>query len=254
MEETGGVNWQLLAEPPLLEAHAAHVWLVPFAASPSLAAARVVLDAAERSRSERMLARRVRDAFISVRWALRHLLGCYTGCTPAAVQLRLEPSGRPFLAGDAVCFSVTHTDAFGMLAFAPGPSPLGVDAEMQPPARSFERVVRRVFRDDTAMLLLSQPPAGRAASFLAAWTQREAHVKAVSGGLFATPDVLPFAWPRPVRDVVRVREISPAAREWSVAGLCLEGALPFTAQATLVAAPSTAVVRCFTYGGPSATG
>src|SRR5690606_5421059 len=53
-------------------------------------------------------------------------------------------------------------------------------------------IARRILHPDTVALLGALPPQHRNRAFIDAWLQREAHVKAVGGGLFRTGDVLPF--------------------------------------------------------------
>jgi 4'-phosphopantetheinyl transferase len=80
-------------------------------------------------------------------------------------------------------------------------------------------VARRVFHTDTCALLQRLDEAARTTAFIDAWTQREAHVKAVGGGLFHTPDLLPFDAGQPVDATVSIVRERNGDAEWSIARL-----------------------------------
>lgn len=133
-----------------------------------------------------------RARFATVRAALRSILGDYTGRDPRDIVLRTAASGKPELVDtDGLHFSISHAADCALIGV--GLTPVGVDMERVRQPYRMERTVARIFHGETVSLLRALPPDQRLDAFFAAWTQREAHVKAVGGGLFRTPDTLPFS-------------------------------------------------------------
>lgn len=222
-----------------------HVWRCALdGISPSVERRDACLSADERARSAQFIAPLERRRFIRSRIVLRHVLAGYHEASPSDIPLAREPGGRPFVQGaERLFFSLSHSGDAALIAVAD--VPIGVDVER---VRSIPRaasIARRVMHPDTAALLESLPPSQLDASFLDAWTQREAHVKAVGGGLFRTPDVLPFD-PRLPDDASVHRLVSRAdGSRWSVARF-----LPYQSTRAALAAPGTLrMVRIMDWSG-----
>jgi 4'-phosphopantetheinyl transferase len=177
--------------PAALTEGEAHVWQVPLAAARQAAAAAAdCLSAAEKDRAGRRCGERA-DGFVTTRVALRHVLGRYCAADPAIIEIVEGTYGKPLLpAGSLLEFSVSHTGDIGLIAVAR--AAVGVDVERVRRPQRLERVAGRIFHPDTAAALQRLPEPARTLAFTDAWTQREAHVKAVGGGLFRTADTLPF--------------------------------------------------------------
>jgi 4'-phosphopantetheinyl transferase len=97
---------------------------------------------------------------------------------------------------------------------------VGVDVERMRPVARADRIIARVFSESTRRCLAAVPTAERASAFFAAWTQREALVKAVGGALMVTSDPLDFEWP--VQSELRhfdEKAPSGTTRRWTVATL-----------------------------------
>jgi 4'-phosphopantetheinyl transferase len=169
-----------------------HVWIVPLDMPPEREE-RIAscLSAEERERRDRITLERERSRFAVSRGALRVILGHCAGRDASALRLRREALGKPRLQGlDGLEFSVSHSRDVGLVAVAG--VPVGVDVEyMRQPGR-IARTASRVLHAETMALLDSLVEPARTEAFLAAWTLREAHVKAIGGGMFRTPDALPF--------------------------------------------------------------
>jgi 4'-phosphopantetheinyl transferase len=217
----------------------AHVWVLPLdAAGRREEALFPLLAPGEKARARRCLDRAEQRRFTLGRGTLRILLSRYTGAEPGAIPLRAGPTGKPLLGtGEGLHFSVSHSREVAVMAFAR--REVGVDVEHQRAPGRMQAIARRILHPDSCALLESLEGDARAAAFLDAWTLREAHVKAVGGGLFRTPDTLPFTpgdaadgSPRPVpqRD---------GAATWSVARFAPAAGL----RATLVAADTIATLR-----------
>jgi 4'-phosphopantetheinyl transferase len=148
------------------------------------------LSPAERSRAGGILNDEGRTAFILVRAVLRTILSACTGVPAPDLRLHTTPAGKPVLVGSAVEFSVSHTRGSGLIAL--GRTSTGADVERLGRPHDPLRIARRLMHPQTIGLLERLAPAERAHVFVDAWAQREAHVKAVGGGMFRTADTLPF--------------------------------------------------------------
>lgn len=170
----------------------AHVWVMPLDASlPDKAMLTAWLSTAERIRAAAIAEPTARHVFILARIAVRGILSGYVHVSPGDIKLALSTSGKPVMSSpDGWRFSLSHSGRIAAIAVAR--ADVGVDVERARRLRRPARTARRVLHPETVSRLESMPAERRASEFLDAWTQREAHVKAVGGGLFRTPDVLPF--------------------------------------------------------------
>jgi 4'-phosphopantetheinyl transferase len=194
-----------------------HIWNVPLDAPDTLTAA--LSKCLSRRETERLQACRSEVAarrFALGRGALRHILSRYAGDAPAALTFLQGELGKPTLAGDdGLHFSMTHSLDTALIAIAG--SEVGIDMEhARQPSRS-ARIARRLFHEETVALLGSLHGPERLAAFLDAWTLREAHVKAVGGGLFRTDDVIPFDPAHPADGVPRRVDERNGDGAWYVA-------------------------------------
>lgn len=222
-----------------------HVWRVALDAMPeSVEALASGLSLDERDRSAQFTVPRDRVRFIVSRIVLRRVLARYHGCAAADVPLAREPGGRPFLRGaEHLFFSLSHSGERALVAVAD--VVVGVDVERVRPVPRAEGIARRVLHPETVATLGALPMSDYVRSFLDAWTQREAHVKAVGGGLFRTADVLPFDPLQPADGSVHAVLSRSDGSEWSVARL-----LPYHDTRAAVAAPgSVRAVRMMDWRG-----
>ena len=143
------------------------------------------LNADEHSR----LARKLRAADVqrelTSRACLRQLLGHYLDRPPSSIAFALEPDGKPFLAhtsaGERLEFNVSHAGDWALLAFGHG---LRVGVDIEPWSElEFDQLVRGFFspveKDAWAQLRAEE----KRAAFFAAWTRKEAYLKALGTGL-----------------------------------------------------------------------
>jgi len=229
-------------EAPPLALEEAHVWHIETDVSDVMAdRMRARLAAPERARAERIRHAGARRGFVVARASLRALLGHYLATT-AELELQLSPYGKPQLAqahAGRLHFSVAHSGNLAMLAF--GYADLGVDIERIRPVSRVGQIIGRVFSASARSVLETVPADDLWPAFFAAWTQREALVKAVGGGMFATVDPLDFVWPSPGRPRHFVEPLEAGeSRTWTVAHL--DAPAPFAA-ALVVAAPIQRVLR-----------
>jgi phosphopantetheinyl transferase len=212
----------------MLSNHAARrlqigLWIVPldaFAAS----ADRLMqcLPPDQQARCDRILDPVARRRSRIAHAALRHILAVVLQADPAGLVITRGERGKPrLLSGEGHDFSLSHSRDIALVAVAP--TAVGVDVEHDRTARRVLAMARRILHADTTALLEQLEGSRRAAAFLDAWTLREAHAKAVGGGLFHTPDVLPFDPAiAPDGSIVRVTERS-SDRTWSLARLLPTG-------------------------------
>jgi 4'-phosphopantetheinyl transferase len=126
-----------------------------------LSALAASLDPDEQLRAGRFVRDGDRARFIVAHAGLRRCLGGALGCRPAAVRLRAAPGGKPELAletpgGASLSFNLAHSATVALVAW--GDAPLGVDIE------DIDVTAQR-------------------ADFYAAWTRKEALLKALGTGL-----------------------------------------------------------------------
>ena len=202
----------------VLAAGELHVWSTPLISDfPSVDRLADCLSREERARAARARDAAARARFITARIALRHILAGYLRRDPHSLPLRVEGRGKPVVdEAHGIHFSLSHARDLALLAFAP--ALVGIDVEHLRTPRRLTRVARRVMHADTCAALEQLPAHRRGEVFIHAWTQREAHVKALGGGLFHTADTVPFA---PVDDTVMgtIRHVHDRAGGalWSIA-------------------------------------
>jgi len=215
-------HWERPAEHPVLHSGQAHVWMIGTDVSADDVARHLtVLEGTEQRRAERFRHEAGRSSYVVARSALRVLLGRYLGMNAALVPLHRTSSGKlrlgPVLDA-SLRFSVAHSGGVALLSFAH--VEVGVDVERMRPVSRADRIIARVFSTATRVRLGSVPEADRQSAFFAAWTQREALVKAVGGAMMVTHDPLDFDWP-PVETTRYVDEVTGAGerRRWTVSAL-----------------------------------
>jgi phosphopantetheinyl transferase len=174
------------------------------------------LSERERERVGRQRGPQGQARFAFTRIAMRHILAHYIGGAPGAVEVMVDVRGKPALPGaHGIHFSLSHAARVALLAVAR--TEVGIDIEHLREPRRMLRVAERVLHEDTVTALRRLRGARRQLGFLDAWTQRESHVKAVGGGLFMTPDVLPVDMQQPADGAIHIRYDRMNGEAWSVA-------------------------------------
>lgn len=197
---------------------------------------------------------------------MRALLAAYLGTMPAALRFEFEANGKPLLrppaemahpaepadrapaSPRALAFNLSHSGDQGLLAIAGEAVPLGADIEMLRPMNDADDLARRYFTAREAATLQSVPAPRRHAAFLAAWTRKEAYLKALGAGL--TLDTTTFEVTLLPDEPPRLRSIDgneAAAAEWT-----LWSGQPTTDSIAAVAVHHrVATVRCYTLQRPA---
>ncbi|MFJ8465227.1 4'-phosphopantetheinyl transferase family protein [Streptomyces swartbergensis] len=147
----------------------------------------VVLDSAERARAAAFHRPADRDGYRVAHVCLRVLLGAYLGVEPSEVPLVRRPCpvcraphGRPDVPGVPLCFSLSRTAGFCLLAFAD--TAVGADIERLP-ADDVVSALTATLHPREAAELAARPPDRRPAAFARVWTRKEAYLKGLGIGL-----------------------------------------------------------------------
>lgn len=149
-----------------------------------------LLNDDERDRADRFLRPQDRDRFIASHAALRIILGGLLGANPRSLTFAISPTGRPSLTGwDALArggcvpldFNLSHSGDHALVAVSTT-ARIGVDIEAHRPLSDALRIARAHFHPREIAALEAAGP-NREAAFYAAWTAKEAVVKASGAGL-----------------------------------------------------------------------
>lgn len=140
------------------------------------------LSGDERARAAGYKAPEPRDVFILARGLLRLELSRLLNVPTKELHFDLRPSGKPDLRPIPAAvadwrFSVSHTGPQAVLAFAMGVD-VGIDLERLDRSANPMAIARRYFTPRELAALQAMPSASQPEAFFAAWTRKEALVKA----------------------------------------------------------------------------
>lgn len=161
---------------------AADVWRVDLDAPPAIDPA--ALPRAERERAARLRRPGDRRRWLAARAGLRRVLARYLGEEPERIELVLERSGKPALAGrhPLIRFNLSHSGGLALVAVTAGRE-VGVDVEAKEDGRDFQRLAELGLEAEAAAAVRAAPPGARRDVFYAAWVRHEAAVKCAGSGL-----------------------------------------------------------------------
>ena len=178
MQYSSSPAWIPRPAPGQLAGDEIHVWLASLADADCRAE---WLDARERGRLEDRTPTLGRDLFCASRSMLRRLLAGYLELRPDAVELEIEPGGKPVVRGQALHFNLSHARDTLLLALS-AKRPLGVDLEYPRPVKNLAQVAQRVFSvQEIQALQAAEDPRER---FFDYWTRFEATQKCAGHGIF----------------------------------------------------------------------
>ena len=219
----------------LPEAGAVDVWQASLSAlTPYLAALDAALSPPDRRRADRNVFPAGRRRAIASRGLLRCLLGQYLGLPPSEVPIRLTRHGKPFVP-HPLQFSVTHSEDVIAYAFCLGTA-VGIDVERVDPAIPVLQLAEQVFSESELRRFKTLPPNEKAGVLLAAWTCKEALLKAAGDGLTKPMTGIDLGLRSPCqprlgwaawqpRDSVEYRVGETPLRDGYVAALAIESAV-----------------------------
>ncbi|MEJ2503801.1 MAG: 4'-phosphopantetheinyl transferase superfamily protein, partial [Gemmatimonadota bacterium] len=142
-----------------------------------------LLSSNERVRASRI--RRDRDRWVVARSLLRCVLGGCLGRDPDAIEFRPGRNDKPELAPDdsrpVPRFNLSHSGRMVLIAVAG--APVGVDVERVRDPLDVTGLSRHVLRSAEIEALNGIPAPRRPEAFIAAWTRKEAYLKARALGI-----------------------------------------------------------------------
>lgn len=215
-------NWpNAPASPSFPFAETIHVWRVWLAPLRDDAVRwRTVLCAEENARADRFHFNRDRETWLITRGILRTLLGQYLALSADRIEFHCNTAGKPALRPGLVeCdlrFNVSHSGQYSLLAFAAG-FDIGVDIECNEGHSGLEQLSPSVFSADDLAIFLRLPSHLRLAAFLAAWTRKEAVLKALGTGLSLSPELLEVTFePEDTPAIRRGPDVLRPLENWSL--------------------------------------
>ncbi len=140
-----------------------------------------LLNEQERERAFRFYFKRHTHRFIQAHGIMREILGHYLDKHPADLLLTTDANGKPCLEGSDLCFNLSHSHEYALLAVGRQYS-LGVDLEVFT-SRSYQGVAEHMFSPEECEILKRAPKALSCAVFFSIWSQKEALIKACGLGL-----------------------------------------------------------------------
>ena len=137
-----------------------------------------------RERLASLRAEKRRGQSVAAELLLIHAVRSVDASCELPLKLMTDPQGKPAIAGNALYFSLSHTEGFCVCAV--GDRELGVDTERKRPYR--EALVRRFFHEEERRLLLRADDPAECFTLL--WTLKESYLKALGCGLTRPLDSL----------------------------------------------------------------
>lgn len=196
-----------------------HIWPVWLRASDQdVDHAEALLATHERQRAETLRFARLRRDFLLTHGCLRTLLGGYLGIAATDLRMGVAHGGKPFLKGSTADLRFNHSKSgdLAVFAFSLGRE-LGVDIEAIRAVLDMERVAMRCFACEETNDFLELPRAQRTRAFLAAWTRKEAYVKAIGEGLRVPLDEICVTLrPEDPPRIVHIGGYRSTARRWRI--------------------------------------
>ena len=178
-------SWLPTTKQPLPAAGEIHVWRIDLAGLTS-PATESLLSADECERAARLLIERKRVRFIAGRGTLRKVLGQYLGIAPQALVFEYGPHGKPALTSEesaaGLAFNFSHSEDLALLAVAHARA-IGIDIEHRQRNISVASFARHILSESETADLARLPAEQHQQALLAAWTRKEAYLKALGIGL-----------------------------------------------------------------------
>ena len=165
-----------------------HVWRVRLDDPAAARAMRALLSDDERARADRFFRDEHRVRYAVAHGWKRRILSRYVDVAPEALRFTAGVHGKPSLAGGAaasgVHFNLSHSADLALVAVARG-GPVGVDVERWDAAVEHLELAERFFSpaERDALRALAADEASVVAGFFAAWSRKEAYIKATGHGI-----------------------------------------------------------------------
>ncbi|MEP7075448.1 MAG: 4'-phosphopantetheinyl transferase superfamily protein [Acidobacteriota bacterium] len=190
----GGIlddKWKVTSVPPTLRDNEVHIWHLDLnQGRKSLNSFFDLLSDDEKHRAERFVFARNKEYFITGRGTLRKVLGGYLDKSPEALRFSLRHYGKPDLSNgnSHLRFNVSHSHGMAVIAVALNRE-VGVDIEFVNFDFDVSSVARNVFSAGEYLRFEALSPNGQVLAFFAAWTRKEALLKALGDGLSSSDEL-----------------------------------------------------------------
>ena len=174
-------------EPAHLGAHEVHVWRIRIDQRPS-AAQWALLSPDERGRASRYHFDEHRNAYVIAHAELRAILASYTGLAARELVFALNEFGKPGpvtgATGTVPKFNLSHSGHYALVAVAQS-GEVGVDVECWNEEAEHLDLSERFFSplEQQALRALAGEPGDVVRGFFAAWSRKEAYLKARGYGI-----------------------------------------------------------------------
>lgn len=208
-----------MAAPPRLEFGRVHVWQLRESDwAVRLAELQSALSFEDAKRANKHYFPKDRARYIAGHGLLRMLLGFYLGHEPARIQFVNGPNGKPFVDpavhSSDLRFNLSDTDGVAMVGLCRGME-IGVDIERIRQDFPHDEIAERYYSHREKSDMDALPPEERRGAFYAAWTRKEALVKATGAGLSGIDEVqVPVAPWRPA--LGRVWPLTYSGTNWNL--------------------------------------
>lgn len=179
-------DWTALSAPPPLAGGEVHLWRIRVPDGDNVPPRWLeILTAEEKAAAARKRLPPDRQRTLTSRACLRLLLSGYLGAPPGALVFVASAHGKPRLAAPSPTppleFNVSHSGEWVILGFARGMT-LGVDVECHRELE-FNQLVTAFFSPLERAAWAALPRGAQPGAFFAAWTRKEAYLKALGLGL-----------------------------------------------------------------------
>lgn len=177
--------WQSCSEKPVFSPGQLHLWRIPLIIPKQRPDnLKLLLNAAELQRAERLISVEKSWQFIVARSRLRQVLARYLDMSPAEIEFCYGAQGKPFIApitGTQLYFNLSHSDKWMLLAVAQS-GEVGVDIEQIDKQLDYRRLATQFLSAAEREQLNRFSADRRRRGFYRLWTLNEAWLKAIGGG------------------------------------------------------------------------
>jgi len=180
----------MLAPPPALEENAVHVWRIALGDATQTKRYHHLLSAEEQGRARRFFRKEHGDRYVIAHGALRCILAHYVSERAESLEFSVSEHGKPSLAAttpagaSGIEFNLSHSGDLALVAVARGRS-VGVDLERWSEETEHLELAERFFSpaERDALRALADSREKVVAGFFAAWSRKEAYLKATGHGI-----------------------------------------------------------------------
>jgi 4'-phosphopantetheinyl transferase len=235
-----------MAAPPRLECGRVHVWQLRESDwDARLAELQGALSFEDAKRANKHYFPKDRARYIAGHGLLRILLGSYLHLEPAQIRFVNGPHGKPSVDPSAhsadLRFNLSDTDGVAIVGLCRS-GEIGIDIERIRDDFPHDEIAERFYSHRENSDLVALPADERRRAFYAAWTRKEALVKATGAGLSGIDAVqVPVAPWRPSQG--RVWPLTYSGTDWNL--FDLDAGNDYAA--TLVVEAGSVELHCFRF-------